>query len=79
MPEHVDFHAMNDHDLLVTAVLQGNEVVTQLEQLNGTVRQHDKKIENNRANISWIAKIGGGLLTVITGLVALILKLAGVF
>jgi len=45
MPEQIDYKAMNDHDLLVMAVMQGNDTVAQqekmigqLEKMNGTVK-----------------------------------------
>ena len=45
MPEQTDFTAMNDHDLLVVSVMQGNDTVKQqekiierLDDLNGTVK-----------------------------------------
>ena len=44
MPEPIDFKAMDDHDLLVMSVMQGNETVKQLEKMNSTIRHHEKRI-----------------------------------
>jgi len=45
MADKIDYQAYNDHDLLVMAVMQGNDtvgqqekIVKQLELLNGTVK-----------------------------------------
>jgi len=44
MTDRIDFTAMNDHDLLVMSVMQGNEAVKKLEKLNGSVKHHEKRI-----------------------------------
>jgi len=44
MPESIDFTAMNDHDLLVMSVMQGNETVKQLERMNGSIKYHETRI-----------------------------------
>ena len=44
MPEQIDFKAMNDHDLLVMSVMQGNDIVAQLEKINNSVKQHERRI-----------------------------------
>ncbi len=44
MPEKIDYHAMNDHDLLVQAVWQGNETVHHLELINGTQKNHERRL-----------------------------------
>ena len=44
MADEIELKAKNDHDLLVMAVMQGNEQVRHLEQINGTLKNHDKRI-----------------------------------
>ena len=44
MPEKIDFHAKSDRDLLVMAVIQGNETVNHLELINGTLKNHENRL-----------------------------------
>ena len=44
MPEPIDFKAMNEHDLLVMSVMQGNETVKQLEKMNSSIKHHERRI-----------------------------------
>ena len=77
MPEPIDFHAWNDHDLLVQSVMQGNECVRHLEIINGTLKGHENRIvvletkdavreDTNPAKVNGMSKlkvlgIGSGL------------------
>jgi len=45
MPSEIELKAMNDHDLLVMSVMQGNETVKNLERLNGSVRRRITVLE----------------------------------
>ena len=49
-----------------------------LGELNNHVGKQDIRIARNTSNISWIMRIGGGLLT-IGSIVALVLKVAGIY
>ena len=51
MPEKIDYTAMNDHDLLVMSVMQGNETVKQQEEL---VRQFKVMNGSVKRNSAWI-------------------------
>jgi hypothetical protein len=44
MADRIDFHAMNDHDLLVMSVMQSNEIARHMEKMNGTVKDHERRI-----------------------------------
>lgn len=44
MPEPIDFKAMNEHDLLVMSVMQGNELVKQFEKMNNSIKHHERRI-----------------------------------
>ena len=44
MPDKIDLHAMEDHDLLIMAVMQGNECVRHLEIINSTVGKHERRL-----------------------------------
>lgn len=44
MPDEIELRAMNDHDLIVMSVMQGNETVRHLEKINSTIEKHEKRI-----------------------------------
>ena len=44
MPDEIELRAMNDHDLIVMSVMQGNETVRHLEKMNETIVKHEKRI-----------------------------------
>ena len=44
MPERIDYHAMDDHDLLVMSVMQGNECVRHLEIVNNHLKDHENRL-----------------------------------
>ncbi len=90
MPEPIDFKAMNDHDLLVMSVMQGNEMVAHLEKLNSSVKQHERRITiletitTRPVNLSkkQAAGIGGSVFVLgafLAGVVNALGKIAGVW
>ena len=70
MPEPIDFKAMDDHDLLVMNVMQGNETAKQqekiifhLNELNGTVRSDHAWIDALRWAVGLLAILLIGSVT----------------
>ena len=56
MTSEIELKAMNDHDLIVMAVMQGNETVRHLEKINSSLQNHEKRITRLETNTS----ISGG-------------------
>ena len=52
MSDTIDLDAKSDRDLLVMAVMQGNESCRHLEKLNGTMEKHEKRILANQIAIA---------------------------
>ena len=72
MPESIDFQAMNDHDLLVMSVMQGNETVRHLEKVNSTIKNHEKRLiiveaRNGKLSLSKKQAVGLGSASFIFG------------
>jgi len=44
MPDEIELRAMNDYDLIVMSVMQGNETVRHLERINHSIEKHAKRI-----------------------------------
>ncbi len=70
MPESIDFKAMDDHDLLVMSVMQGNEtakqqekIILHLDELNGTVRGDHAWIGALRWTMGFLALLVIGSIT----------------
>ena len=74
MPNKIDYQAMDDHELLVMAVMQGNDTVTQqekiakhLEELNGTVESDHAWVCALKWVIGFVATLAIACLTNILG------------
>lgn len=55
MVDEIELSAKNDHDLLVMAVMQGNETVRHLEKMNNSVAANTKAIATNVDTINNLA------------------------
>lgn len=72
--------SVETHIIYVNNHLQN--IDSHLERINNRLTDHDKAIANNTARISMIIKVGGGLIgliTILLGAGAIILKLFGVY
>ena len=75
MPSKIDYEVLDDHDLLVMAVMQGNDTVKQQEEiiihlkvLNGTVKSDHAWI----GALRWVVLfLFVGLLATLTGQIGL--------
>ena len=79
MPGKIDYRAWNDHDLLVMAVMQGNDLVQQQEkiilhlaELNGTVKTTHTWV----CALRWVI---GGLIIILCAVLGSVTKTIGVW
>lgn len=61
MPDKINYKAMDDHELLVMAVMQGNDTVKQqekiinrLDELNGNVKSDHNEIVENSTGLRYV-------------------------
>ena len=50
MPDKIELQAMNDHDLIVMAVMQGNQTIDRLQRINGRLENHENRIRGLEGN-----------------------------
>ena len=50
MSDQIDFQAKSDRELLIMTVMQGNECVRHLELINGTLKDHESRLNVVEAN-----------------------------
>ncbi len=46
MPDEIELQAKSDRDLLIMTVMQGNETVRHLELINGSLKDHEKRLKD---------------------------------